>query len=61
MAKTSKVVSQKRGKKFKVQDYSRCAVSGRPHSVYKKFGISRIVLREMAYRGEIPGMKKSSW
>lgn len=61
MAKTSKRISQMRPKKFKVQEYSRCTRCGRPHSVYRKFGVCRICLRELAYKGEIPGMKKASW
>lgn len=40
---------------------SRCVVSGRPRAVYRKFGLSRVALREMALRGQIPGMTKSSW
>ncbi|MBN1301298.1 MAG: 30S ribosomal protein S14 [Melioribacteraceae bacterium] len=40
---------------------NRCLVSGRPRGYYRKFGISRLVFREMALKGEIPGIKKSSW
>ncbi len=40
---------------------NRCMITGRPRGYYRKFGISRLVLREMALRGEIPGVKKSSW
>lgn len=61
MAKTSIKVRQSRSQKFKVREYTRCQRCGRPHSVYKKFGLCRICLRELAYKGEIPGMKKSSW
>ena len=39
----------------------RCQITGRPHSVYRKFGLSRIKLREAAMRGDIPGLVKSSW
>ena len=39
----------------------RCEVSGRSRSYYRKFGISRIALRELALRGQLPGMRKSSW
>ncbi|MEQ5774847.1 MULTISPECIES: 30S ribosomal protein S14 [unclassified Thalassospira] len=39
----------------------RCLVSGRPRGVYRKFRLSRIALRELASRGQIPGMVKSSW
>ena len=61
MAKKSMVVKQGRPKKFKVQVYTRCNRCGRPHSVMKKFGICRICFRELAYKGEIPGVRKSSW
>jgi small subunit ribosomal protein S14 len=36
-------------------------MTGRARSYYRKFGVSRLVLREMALKGEIPGLKKSSW
>ena len=39
----------------------RCRITGRSHAVYRKFGVSRIMLRELTLRGELPGMKKSSW
>jgi len=39
----------------------RCQISGRSRSYYRKFGISRISLRELALRGQLPGMRKSSW
>lgn len=45
----------------KVRYKNRCALTGRPRSYYRKFGISRIMLREMASWGLIPGVKKSSW
>jgi len=41
--------------------HNRCLVTGRSRGYYRKFGISRLVFREMALRGEIPGIKKSSW
>ncbi len=40
---------------------NRCMFTGRSRGYYRKFGVSRLVLREMALRGEIPGLKKSSW
>jgi len=40
---------------------NRCTMTGRSRSYYRKFGISRLVFREMALKGEIPGIKKSSW
>ena len=40
---------------------NRCEVTGRPRGVYRKFRMSRISLRDLASRGQIPGMVKSSW
>ncbi len=40
---------------------NRCMFTGRARAYYRKFGVSRLVLREMALRGEIPGLKKASW
>ena len=61
MAKKSMKVKASREPKFKVRAYTRCSRCGRPHSVLKKYGICRICFRELAYKGQIPGMKKSSW
>ncbi|HOZ53914.1 MAG TPA: type Z 30S ribosomal protein S14 [Bacilli bacterium] len=61
MAKRSIVVRSERPKKYKVREYTRCVRCGRPHAVIRKFGICRICFRELAYKGEIPGVKKSSW
>ncbi len=40
---------------------NRCRITGRPHGVYRKFGLCRNKLRESAMRGEIPGLRKASW
>ncbi|GGA90100.1 30S ribosomal protein S14 [Neiella marina] len=40
---------------------NRCNVTGRPHAYLRKFGLSRIKLREAAMRGEVPGLRKASW
>ncbi|HAQ57157.1 MAG TPA: type Z 30S ribosomal protein S14 [Acholeplasmatales bacterium] len=61
MAKTSQKVRQQRGSKFAVRDYTRCERCGRPHAVYRKFKICRICFRELAYKGQIPGVRKASW
>jgi len=61
MAKKSMVVKQQRQQKYKVREYTRCTRCGRPHAVLKKYGICRICFRELAYAGQIPGVKKSSW
>ena len=61
MAKKSMKVKASREPKFEVRRYTRCNRCGRPHAVLKKYGICRICFRELAYKGQIPGMKKSSW
>lgn len=40
---------------------NRCSITGRPHGVYRKFGLARNKLREAAMKGEIPGLTKASW
>ncbi|PCJ59890.1 MAG: 30S ribosomal protein S14 [Rhodospirillaceae bacterium] len=44
-----------------VRLHNRCRLTGRSHGVYRKFNLSRIALRELALKGQIPGMLKSSW
>ena len=61
MAKTSMIVKNNRKPKFQVRSYTRCKRCGRPHGVLRKFGLCRICFRELANKGQIPGVKKSSW
>ncbi|MDO5035261.1 MAG: type Z 30S ribosomal protein S14 [Actinomycetaceae bacterium] len=61
MAKTSLKVKASRKPKFAVRAYTRCNRCGRPRSVYRKFGLCRVCLRELALNGELPGVTKSSW
>ena len=61
MAKKSLIAKAKRTPRYKVRADSRCNRCGRPRVVYKKFGLCRICLRELAHEGAIPGMTKSSW
>ena len=61
MAKKSMVVKQQRTPKFSTRAYTRCNRCGRPHGVLKKFGLCRICFRELASKGQIPGVRKSSW
>ena len=61
MAKEALIQKARRPAKFKVRNYTRCNVCGRPRAVFRKFGICRICLREMAHRGLVPGVTKSSW
>ncbi len=44
-----------------VRQRNRCAITGRPRGVFRKFGLCRLKIREAAFRGEIPGMTKASW
>ncbi len=61
MAKTALRVKQARKPKFAVQGYTRCQRCGRPRAVFRKFGLCRICLRELAHAGELPGVTKASW
>ncbi|MDH6197843.1 small subunit ribosomal protein S14 [Mycobacterium frederiksbergense] len=61
MAKKALIHKANKKPKFAVRGYTRCNKCGRPHSVYRKFGLCRICLREMAHAGELPGVQKSSW
>jgi small subunit ribosomal protein S14 len=61
MAKTSQKIRNNRPAKFSTREYTRCQRCGRPHSVYRKFGLCRICLKELAHKGQIPGLKKASW
>ena len=61
MAKKSMVVKASKPNKFKVREYTRCNRCGRPHGVLRKYGLCRICFRELANKGQIPGVKKSSW
>ncbi len=61
MAKKALKLKQQKKPKFKVRGYTRCEKCGRPHAVYRRFGLCRICFREMAHAGELPGVTKSSW
>ena len=61
MAKKALIAKANRKPKFSARTYTRCSRCGRPRAVYRKFGLCRICFREMAHRGELPGITKSSW
>ncbi len=61
MAKTSMIEKANREPKFRVRAYNRCRLCGRPRGYIRKFGICRICFRNLALRGQIPGVTKSSW
>ena len=59
MARLSQEIERKR--KFKVRERSRCPLCGRPRSFMRKFRLCRLCFRQLALRGDIPGVVKSSW
>ncbi len=61
MAKKSLEEKCKKKPKYKTRRYNRCQLCGRPRSYYRKFQICRICLRNLAAKGEIPGVRKASW
>jgi small subunit ribosomal protein S14 len=61
MAKESLRVKQARGSKYPTRNYHRCSRCGRSRAYFRKFGVCRICLRDLAHQGVIPGMTKSSW
>ena len=61
MPKKSMIVKARRTPKFSSRKYNRCQRCGRPRGYYRKFGLCRICFRDLALRGEIPGVTKASW
>lgn len=61
MAKTSDIAKSKKKPKFSTRIVHRCFRCGRRHGYIRKFGLCRICFRELANKGEIPGITKSSW
>jgi len=61
MAKKCLMEKVKRSPKFKVRVYNRCPLCGRSRGYLRKFGMCRICFRELALKGQIPGVIKSSW
>lgn len=61
MAKTSLIVKANRKPKFSSRKINRCQLCGRPRAYMRRFGLCRLCFRELAHKGEIPGVIKSSW
>lgn len=61
MARKALIEKTKRKPKYGVRQRSRCNRCGRARAYLRKFGVCRICFREMALRGEIPGVRKASW
>ncbi len=61
MSKKSKYVRELKKLRYKIRYRNRCSLCGRPRGYMRKFGLCRLCFRERAHKGEIPGVKKSSW
>lgn len=61
MAKVSNIVKTNRTPKYPVQKKNRCQLCGRPRGFMRRFGLCRLCFRELAHKGELPGVTKSSW
>jgi small subunit ribosomal protein S14 len=61
MAKTSLIMKSQRPVKFSTRRYSRCKLCGRPRGYLRKFQLCRLCFRELALKGEVPGVVKASW
>lgn len=61
MAKVSNIVKFKKPQKYKVRGHNRCQLCGRSRAYMRKFGLCRICFRELAHKGELPGVTKASW
>lgn len=61
MASKAQMAKMRKTPKFSTRKVRRCEITGRSRGVYRKFRVSRIVLRNLALEGKVPGMRKSSW
>ncbi len=61
MATTAKIAKTLKTPKYAVRQRNRCRVCGRPRGYYRKFGLCRIHLRDLALQGYLPGVIKASW
>lgn len=61
MAKTCLRIKAIRAPKFKVRAYNRCPQCGRPRAFFRRFNLCRLCLRDLARKGQIPGLTKASW
>ncbi len=61
MTRKALFVKANRPQKYRVRQYHRCKICGRPRGYIRKFGLCRICFREHASRGHLPGVKKASW
>jgi small subunit ribosomal protein S14 len=55
------ILKQQGPAKYSTRKYNRCKLCGRPHAYLRDYGVCRICFRELAYKGEIPGVRKASF
>ena len=61
MAKVSSIVKFQKKQKFTTREVNRCSICGRARGYMRKFGLCRICFRELAQKGELPGVVRSTW
>jgi small subunit ribosomal protein S14 len=61
MAKTALIMKSQRAPSFRTRAYRRCKLCGRPRGYLRKFELCRLCFRELALKGEVPGVVKASW
>jgi small subunit ribosomal protein S14 len=61
MAKKSMILKQQKKQKYTTMEHNRCKLCGRPHAYIRMFGVCRLCFRALAYKGQIPGVRKASW
>ncbi|MCH7951658.1 type Z 30S ribosomal protein S14 [Patescibacteria group bacterium] len=61
MAKKSKIIKDQKKPKFSTRKHNRCQLCGRPRAYIRMFGVCRLCFRELAHKGELPGVTKASW
>jgi small subunit ribosomal protein S14 len=55
------IIRAERPAKFSTREVNRCKLCGRPRAYIRKYGVCRVCFRELAYKGQIPGVRKASW
>lgn len=61
MPRKALIEKQRKQQKYSTREYNRCQRCGRSRAYYRKFGLCRICLRELAHEGKVPGVTKASW
>ncbi len=61
MAKKSKIIKDQKKPKYSSRQHNRCRLCGRPRAYIRLFGLCRLCFRELAHKGELPGVTKASW